>query len=71
VSKLLVEVDDDLLAVAANKLGTTTKKATINAALAQAIDLRSEGQSSDRFRRVTRRVGRQLSETSREEMWRH
>ena len=71
MSKLLVEVDDDLLAIAANKLGTTTKKETINAALAQVIDLRSDLESSDQFRRITRRVGRQLSETSREEMWRH
>lgn len=70
MSKLLVEVDDDLLAIAANKLGTTTKKETINAALAQVIDLRSDNEPSDRFRHVTRRVGRQLSETSREEMWR-
>jgi Arc/MetJ family transcription regulator len=71
VSKLLVEVDDDLLAVAANKLGTSTKKETINAALAHVIDLRDDHEASDRFRRVTRRVGRQLSETPREEMWRH
>lgn len=71
MSKLLVEVDDDLLAIAANKLGTTTKKETINAALAQVIDLRGDNEPSDQFRRITRRVGRQLSETSREEMWRH
>ena len=71
MSKLLVDVDDELLAVAANKLGTTTKKDTINTALAQVIDVRDDRPASERFRRITRHVGRQLSEVSREEMWRH
>lgn len=70
MSKLLVDVDDDLLAVAASKLGTTTKKATINAALAQVVDVHDERPHADRFRQVTRRVGRDLSETPRDEMWR-
>ena len=70
MSKLLVDVDDELLAIAANKLGTTTKKDTINRALAQVIDLRDDHPAAERFKSVTRLVGRQLSEVSRDEMWR-
>jgi Arc/MetJ family transcription regulator len=35
MAKLLVEVDDDALAEAADLLGTRTKKDTVNAALAE------------------------------------
>jgi Arc/MetJ family transcription regulator len=34
MSKVPIDVDDDLLAEAARALGTTTKKATVNGALA-------------------------------------
>jgi Arc/MetJ family transcription regulator len=70
MSKLLVDVDDELLAIAASKLGTTTKKDTINTALAQVVDLREDPPARERFRRITQHVGRQLAEISREDMWR-
>lgn len=37
MSNTLVDVDDELLVEAANLLGTTTKKATINGALAELV----------------------------------
>lgn len=37
MSKTLVDIDDDLLARAAAHLGTTTKKDTVNTALARVL----------------------------------
>lgn len=37
MSKTLVDIDDDLLARAAEHLGTATKKDTVNAALAMVV----------------------------------
>jgi Arc/MetJ family transcription regulator len=37
VSRTILDVDDELLAEAAKIFGTTTKKATVNAALAAAV----------------------------------
>ncbi len=37
MSKLLIEVDDEALAEAQRLLGTTTKKDTVNAALAEVV----------------------------------
>ncbi|MEK8142580.1 type II toxin-antitoxin system VapB family antitoxin [Streptomyces sp. M10(2022)] len=41
MSKLLLEVDDDALAQAAELLGTSTKKDTVNTALKEVIARRS------------------------------
>lgn len=38
MSRTIVDVDDELLAQAAKIFGTTTKKATVNAALRAAVD---------------------------------
>ncbi|MDG4814793.1 type II toxin-antitoxin system VapB family antitoxin [Micromonospora sp. WMMD956] len=38
MSRTIVDVDDELLGEAAKIFGTTTKKATINAALKSAVD---------------------------------
>lgn len=42
--KTMVDIDDDLLAAAAAELGTTTKKDTVNAALAYVTDRASRAQ---------------------------
>ncbi len=41
MTKTLVDIDDDLLAKAAAELGTTTKKDTVNAALAEVLRRRA------------------------------
>ncbi|MFB6396943.1 type II toxin-antitoxin system VapB family antitoxin [Polymorphospora lycopeni] len=38
MSRTILDVDDELLAVAARIFGTTTKTATVNAALRAAVD---------------------------------
>ena len=39
MTKTLIDIDDEQLAAAQQALGTTTKKDTVNAALAQAVSL--------------------------------
>jgi Arc/MetJ family transcription regulator len=39
MSRTLIDVDDELLAEASRRLGTTTKKDTVNAALAEVVNL--------------------------------
>lgn len=39
MTKTLIDLDDDLLAAASKVLGTKTKKATVNRALAEAVAL--------------------------------
>lgn len=41
MTKMLIDIDEDTLEVAAQQLGTTTKKDTVNAALHQAATRRS------------------------------
>jgi Arc/MetJ family transcription regulator len=38
MTKILVDVDDDALAAAADVLGTTTKRDTVNAALRETVE---------------------------------
>ena len=40
MAKTLVDIDDDLLRLAAEQLGTATKKDTVNAALAEVLRVR-------------------------------
>jgi len=41
LTKTLIDIDDELLAKAAEALGTTTKKDTVNAALAEVLRQRA------------------------------
>ena len=47
VSRTTVDVDDDKLAAAARELGTTTKAATVNAALAYVAERRLRAEAFD------------------------
>jgi Arc/MetJ family transcription regulator len=47
VSRTIVDVDDELLAEAAEILGTTTKEATVNTALQDAIDREKRREFAD------------------------
>ncbi len=49
MSKLLVEVDDDVLAEASALLGTKTKKDTVNAALLEVTQRRKRLRALDRL----------------------
>lgn len=44
MTKTLIDIDDALLSKAAEALGTTTKKDTVNAALAEVLRVRAAGQ---------------------------
>jgi Arc/MetJ family transcription regulator len=48
--RIVVEIDDDLLAAAARQLGTTTEKDTVEAAVRQAAWLTTRFSVGDRFR---------------------
>jgi Arc/MetJ family transcription regulator len=47
VSRTILDVDDELLAEASKILGTTTKKATVNAALKAVVDREKRRQFAD------------------------
>lgn len=47
VSRTILDVDDELLAEAGQILGTTTKKATVNAALKAVVDREKRRQFAD------------------------
>jgi Arc/MetJ family transcription regulator len=49
VAKTLVDIDESLLAAAKAVLGTTTKKETVNAALAQAVALAARRRDIERL----------------------
>jgi Arc/MetJ family transcription regulator len=49
VAKTLIDVDEDLLAAAQAALGTTTKKDTVNSALAQAAALAARRRDLERL----------------------
>jgi Arc/MetJ family transcription regulator len=44
MTKTLIDIDDALLAKAADALGTSTKKDTVNAALAEVLRVRAANQ---------------------------
>jgi Arc/MetJ family transcription regulator len=50
VAKTLVDIDEDLLARVADQLGTTTKKDTVNAALAEVLRMRHASDHLARLR---------------------
>ncbi|MDG9677109.1 type II toxin-antitoxin system VapB family antitoxin [Micromonospora sp. DH14] len=47
MSRTILDVDDELLAEAGQILGTTTKKATVNAALKAVVDREKRRQFAD------------------------
>ncbi|MEV0216966.1 type II toxin-antitoxin system VapB family antitoxin [Micromonospora sp. DT4] len=47
MSRTILDVDDELLAEAGKILGTTTKKATVNAALKAVVDREKRRQFAD------------------------
>ncbi|MFD6752283.1 type II toxin-antitoxin system VapB family antitoxin [Micromonospora gifhornensis] len=47
MSRTILDVDDELLAEAAKIFGTTTKKATVNAALKAAVDREKRREFAD------------------------
>ncbi|MEW2142669.1 type II toxin-antitoxin system VapB family antitoxin [Micromonospora vinacea] len=47
MSRTILDVDDELLAEAGTILGTTTKKATVNAALKAVVDREKRRQFAD------------------------
>jgi len=47
--KTVIDIDDVLLAAARSLLGTTTKKATVNAALAEVVAVRGRRQAVARL----------------------
>ncbi|MFE9202363.1 type II toxin-antitoxin system VapB family antitoxin [Micromonospora sp. NPDC007230] len=47
MSRTILDVDDDLLAEAAKILGTTTKKATVNAALEAVVNREKRREFAD------------------------
>lgn len=49
MSRTLIDVDDDLLGQAAQALGTGTKKATVNAALAEVVKAEQRRRHLDRL----------------------
>ena len=64
----LLEVNNGFIgAKAKSVLSVTINRINATAGM---IDLRADQAGAERFKSVTRRVGRQLSELSREEMWR-
>lgn len=49
MTKILVDVDDDALAAAAELLGTTTKRDTVNTALRETVARLRRAQALDRL----------------------
>ena len=49
MTKILVDVDDDALAEAAELLGTTTKKDTVNTALRETVERLRRARAFDRL----------------------
>ncbi|WTW94762.1 type II toxin-antitoxin system VapB family antitoxin [Streptomycetaceae bacterium NBC_01309] len=52
MSKTLIDVDDEALALAAEALGTTTKKDTVNAALAAVGERHRRERALERLERL-------------------
>ncbi|MFI9642532.1 type II toxin-antitoxin system VapB family antitoxin [Micromonospora sp. NPDC051925] len=47
MSRIIIDIDDELLVAAAKIFGTTTKKATVNAALKAAVDRQRRREFAD------------------------
>lgn len=70
VTRTLVDVDDDVLARAAAKLGTTTKKDTINRALElAAADTEASEEERRRFRDLVNRTAPRMAQVDWDEAW--
>ncbi|CAM5665083.1 type II toxin-antitoxin system VapB family antitoxin [Streptomyces avidinii] len=52
MSRTVIDLDDDALAEAAQLLGTTTKKDTVNAALREVADRRRRAAAIERMRQM-------------------
>ncbi|MEU8898359.1 type II toxin-antitoxin system VapB family antitoxin [Nocardia sp. NPDC048505] len=52
MTRTIIDVDDDALALAARHLGTTTKKDTVNAALREVADRRRRAAAIKRMREM-------------------
>lgn len=70
ITRTLVDIDDGLLARAAAKLGTVTKKDTVNRALElAAADDEADKESRQRFRDFARRSAERMSEIDWDQAW--
>jgi Arc/MetJ family transcription regulator len=70
VTRTLVDIDDAVLARAAAKLGTTTKKDTVNRALElAAADTDADEQDQRRFRGFAGRSAERMAEIDWDEAW--
>jgi Arc/MetJ family transcription regulator len=72
ITRTLVDIDDSLLARAAAKLGTITKKDTVNRALelAAAQD-EADREAEERFRDFASRSAARMAEVDWEQAWQH
>jgi Arc/MetJ family transcription regulator len=71
VTRTLVDIDDTLLARAAAKLGTTTKKDTVNRALElAAADTEADEQERHRFREFADRSAQRMAAIDWDQAWR-
>lgn len=69
-TRTLVDIDDGLLARAAAKLGTITKKDTVNRALElAAADDDADRQAQQRFRRFARRSATRMADVDWDQAW--
>jgi Arc/MetJ family transcription regulator len=70
ITRTLVDIDDRLLARAAAKLGTVTKKDTVNRALElAAADDDTDRQAQDRFRQFARRSAARMADVDWDQAW--
>jgi Arc/MetJ family transcription regulator len=71
VTRTLVDIDDSLLARAAAKLGTVTKKDTVNRALELAATKDdADHQAEQRFRDFASRTASRMAEIDWDQAWR-
>lgn len=69
-TRTLVDIDDSLLARAAAKLGTSTKKDTVNRALElAAADDEADRQARQRFGEFARRSAARMAEVDWDQAW--
>ena len=70
-TRTLIDIDDDVLARAAAKLGTTTTKDTVKRAVELiAADSDADIEESQRFQRFAQRSASRMAEINWDEAWR-
>lgn len=70
ITRTLVDIDDGLLARAAAKLGTATKKDTVNRALElAAAEDEADRQTQQRFRDFARRSAARMADVDWDQAW--